>query len=682
MTEINLAPPKAKTVPFTFQHLGRTFSDPYTWLQDKSDPEVVAYLEAENAYTKAALAHTEALQEQLYQEMKGRIKEDDSTVPARHGEYFYYSRTETGKQYKVFCRKHQSLDAPEELLIDENALAEGLEYCRVAIFEPSPDNSLLAYGVDTTGAWVFNLYIMDMANKQVLAGPIPNAAYSTAWASDNLTLFYTLFDAAHRPYKLMRHTARTDISLDTEIFHEEDDSFNIYVQRTRSGAYITLTARSHSTSEVRYLPAYQPEGEFKIVHPRQHWLEYYIEHHGERFLIRCNEEAENFKLMEAPTSTPGKENWREVLPHRADTLLEDVDAFKDTLVLWERQGGLQRIRLSAPDGVSDVHYVDFPEPAYALGGAENREYAAHEYRFTYTSLVTPPSTVDYGMRDHAWVVKKQLEIPSGYDAAQFTSERLFATAPDEVQVPISLFYKKGTPKDGSAPLLLYGYGSYGYSTDPGFDQKRLSLVERGFVFAIAHIRGGSELGRAWYENGRLMHKKNSFTDFIACGEHLSALGYSSPGRMAMMGGSAGGLLVSAVANLRPDLFKTVVALVPFTNVITAMLDRDLPLTVIEWEQWGHPDNAEAFDYMLSYSPYENVAAKAYPHILAKTGINDLQVPYWDPAKWVARLRELKTDDNRLLLVTNMGAGHGGSSGRFDYLREWAQYYAFLLDTLG
>jgi oligopeptidase B len=675
-------PPVAKTIPFSYEHLGRAYQDPYAWLQDKEDPEVIAYLQAENDYARINLQHTADLQARLYQEMKGRLKEADSSAPALYGDFYYYNRTQEGQQYRLFCRKKGSLEATEELLLDENSLAQGLEYCRVFYFQPSPNNQFLAYGVDVTGSLVFNLYIKDLTTSQIVDGPIAKTAWDVAWASDSRNLFYTIFDESHRPFKLLRHAVGSDPLEDKLVFHETDDAFNLTIERTRSGKYILLTSRSATTSEVRFLPAGQPTGAFSLVHPRQQWLEYYLEHHGERFLIRCNEEAENFKLMEAPLSNPTKEHWRELVAHRSDTLLESVAAFQEHLVLFERRGGLQQVRISAPDAVTQVHEVVFPDPAYAITVGENRQFNATSFRFTYSSLVTPESTIDYEMQGRKWVVKKKQEIPSGYDPSQYASERLHAVAPDGTQVPISLVYLKGFKRDGSHPLVLYGYGSYGYSADPNFNQQRFSLLDRGFVYAIAHIRGGSEMGRSWYENGRLMNKKNTFTDFIACADHLAAQGYSSPERMAIMGGSAGGLLVSAVTNMRPDLCKAVVALVPFTNVITAMLDRDLPLTVIEWEQWGHPDDPTAFAYMASYSPYENVAAKDYPNIYVKTGLNDLQVPYWDPAKWVARLRVMKTDQNKLLLVTNLGAGHGGASGRFDYLREVAQYMAFLIDTLG
>jgi oligopeptidase B len=681
MTENTLTAPVARRIPHRFEHLRRAFLDKYAWLQDKSDPEVLAYLEAENAYAKAKLQHTEALQEQLFQEMKARIKEDDWSAREPFGDYAYYWRMEAGRQYRVFCRRRNEPEAAEEMLLDENALAEGHSYCRVAVFEPSPDNALLAYAVDTTGALVFDLFVQDLHTGQPVSGPIPNTGWGVAWASDCRTLFYTIFDDSHRPFKLFRHMVGDDPSRDVLVHHETDEAFHLRVNRSRSGAYILLTLGSMSTSEVRYLPADKPLGEFQIIHPRQPWLEYYVEHHGDRFLIRTNDEAENFKLVEAPVRSPGKDQWRDVLAHRADTYLEDVDVFRDHLVAYVRRDGLLHIRISALDGTSDVHYVAFPDPVYTYRAAKNPEFNTAVVRFYYSSLVTQESTVDYDMARLTWEVKKQQEIPSGYDPGLYTSERLHAAAPDGSLVPISLVYRKGPPRDGSQPLLLYGYGAYGFSTEPGFDARRLSLLDRGFAYAIAHVRGGSELGRAWYEQGRLMHKKNSFTDLIACAEHLIAQGYTSPECLAIMGASAGGLLVSAVANMRPDLFRAVVALVPFTNVITEMLTPDLPLTVIEWEQWGNPEDPQAFEYMLSYSPYDNVEAKAYPHIYVKAGLSDLQVPYWDPAKWVARLRAHKTDENRLVLVTNMGAGHVGASGRYDHVREDAQVYAFLIDVV-
>jgi oligopeptidase B len=702
---MTLQPPLAKAIPHTTNHQRWTLTDNYAWLQDKNDPEVIAYLEAENAYARAVMQPSEALLEQLFQEMRARIQEDDSSAPQLRGGYWYYERFNAGQQYRIFCRRPGSLEAAEEILLDENTLAVGQPYCHVQTCEPSPDHKLLAYSVDTTGSRVFNLYIKDLATGALLAGPFPQVAWTIAWASDSSTLFYTVFDASHRPYKLFRHTLGQDISADPLVWHEKNESFTIRTARSRSGAYLLVTIASQSSSEVRYLPADRPEASLSLIQPRQPWTEYYVDHHEGRFLIRTNDQATNFKLVEAPVLNPGKAQWCELIPHRADVMVEGVLAFHDTLVVVERKLGLRRVRISAPDGLTGVRYVAFPEPVYAVtvelfAGTLNPEFEADELRFEYSSLVTPDSTIDYHMLSGAWVAKKVMQIPSGYDPAKYRSERLFATAPDGARVPISLVYRRKErtrpiPPPGvsqanptqpigprHAPLLMVAYGSYGYSSEASFDTKRLSLLDRGVAIAIAHVRGGSELGRDWYDNGRLMHKKNTFTDFIACAEQLIAQGYTMSSRLAMMGGSAGGLLVSAVLNLRPDLFRAAVALVPFTNVIRAMLMPDLPLTVIEYEQWGNPNDAKAFEYMLSYSPYENLAAKAYPAIFARAGLNDLQVPYWDPAKWVAKLRTLKTDSNRLLLFTNMSAGHSGSSGRYHHLREDAQVYAFLLTEIG
>lgn len=676
-----LVAPTVKNISHTFEHQGKTYSDDYRWLHDKNDAEVIAYLEAENEYARACLQHTEELQETLFKEMRGRIQEDDSSVPVKRGNYFYYWRIAEGQQYRVFCRKQGSLDSEEEVLIDENSLAENLEYCRINHFAPSPDNNLLAYSVDTTGSFVYNLYIMDMNTGEQLVGSISDTAWSIAWASDNKTLFYSVFDDAHRAYQVRRHQVGHNSEDDAIIYQEDDDSFDVSIERSSSGEYILMGISSHSTGEVHFLAANQPLGDFQVIHPRQHWLEYDVEHHGNRFLIRMNEDAENFKIMEAPVDNPSKENWQALIPHRENVLVTGIHAFQDYLVISERKNGFPQIRIAAPDDVSNSTYVNFPEPVYTVQLASNPTYDTKTLRFVYNSLITPTSVVDYDMVSAEWDIKKRQEIPSGYDESLYTSERLLATAADGTQVPISLIYRKDLKRDGSNPTLLYGYGSYGYSMEASFSTMRLSLVDRGFIFAIAHIRGGSEMGRSWYEQGRLMHKKNTFTDFIACAEHLIAENYTSSEKLAIMGGSAGGLLVTAVTNMRPDLFKAVVAMVPFTNVITAMMMPELPLTVVEWEQWGNPEKPEEFDYMLTYSPYENIEAKDYPHLYVKAGLNDLQVPYWDPAKWVAKLRTHKTDDNRLLLITNMGAGHHGSSGRYDFLREYTQVYAFLIDTL-
>ncbi len=674
-------PPVAKTIPLTYTHLGRTFSDPYAWLQDKDNPQVIAYLEAENSHAQSFFQPLSSHQEALYQELCGRLQENDFGVPEQRGEYDYFWRIQAGQQYRVFYRQHRSPSAPEEIILDENQLAEGHSYCRAFLLAPSPNNHLLVYTVDTTGSLIFDLFIKDLTTGQIIMGPIPQTAWTVAWGNDNQTLFYTVFDASHRSHQLYSLQVGQPASEAILIYHEADESFNLWLRRTRSGEYILLTSLSATTSEVRFLHADTPTNEFQVVQPRRHWHEYYVEHHGNYFIIRSNAGAENFRLVFTPISSPSEDNWIELLPHRSDVLVEDMSTFQNHLVVLERFKGLRCIRISAPDGLSQVTYVPIPDPTYTLDLDTNPEFETPILRFTYSSLVTPRSTVDYEMDQRTWTLRKRQDIPSGYDPSKYTSERLFATAPDGAQVPISLVYRADLDKDGSHPCFLEGYGSYGISNEPEFDYRWLSLLERGFVCAIAHVRGGSELGRAWYENGRLMNKKNTFTDFIACAECLIELGYTSADHLAIAGASAGGLLVSAVTNLRPDLFKAIVARVPFTNVITAMLDPELPLTVIEWEQWGNPNDLLAFNYMLTYSPYENVTAQDYPHILVKTGLNDLQVPYWDPAKWVAKLRSLKTDQNHLLLVTNMSSGHGGSSGRYDFLREVAQIYTFLIKIL-
>ncbi|MBL8056271.1 MAG: S9 family peptidase [Anaerolineales bacterium] len=680
-------PPVAPRRPHPITQHGHTRTDDYFWLRDRADPEVLAYLEAENAYTAASLEPTQPLQAALYEEMRGRLVEDDSSVPVRRGDYDYYSRTEAGRQYPLYCRRRAAPDAPEEILVDVNALAAGQAYCRLGVFEVSPDQRWLAYSVDLAGDETYTLRLKDLATGDHLPEAIPNTYYGAEWATDSRTLFYNTLDAAKRPEKIWRHVRGTDPAQDVLVHHETDEAFFAWVRKTRSQRYLLLYLHSNRTDEWWYAPADQPEAAFTCFAARQNSVEYRLDHHAfgaepGRFWILTNADAENFKLLEAPVTAPDRAHWREVIPHRADVLLDGLDVFRDHLVLYERQGGLKRIRLSAPDAVSAVRAVPFPEPVYTFAPAENPEYAADSLRFTYSSLVTPNTVVDYGLADGAWTVRKQDRIPSGYDPSRYRTERRFATAPDGVQVPISLVYQAGFTPDGQAPLLLYGYGSYGASMDVWFDSKRLSLLDRGVVFAIAHIRGGAELGRRWYQTGKLLHKRNTFTDFIACAEHLLAERYTRRERLAIMGTSAGGLLVGAAVTLRPDLFGCVVARVPFVDVVNSMSDPSIPLTVIEWEEWGNPADPVFFDYMLSYSPYDNVQARAYPAMLVTAGLNDPRVAYWEPAKFVAKLRALKTDDQRLLLKVNLGAGHGGSSGRYDFLKETALEYAFILDTLG
>jgi oligopeptidase B len=679
--EAESVPPVARVERRVHTLHGETRIDDYFWLRDRSDPEVIAYLEAENRYTGAVMRHTEALQEQLYQEMRGRIKETDLSVPERVDDYFYYARTEAGGQYPILCRRRGSLDAPEEVLLDQNPLAANHAYFKISVSEVSPDHRHLAYSVDTSGAEEFTLYFKDLTTGCLLAESIGNTSPGVAWANDSRTLFYTLLDHARRPCRLYRHTIGTSPTTDVLVYFEPEESFFLDISRTRSRRYLLLDATSHSTSEVRFLDADDPEGVFRVVQPREFGVEYSVEHHDERFFITTNDSAPNFRLVQAPVASPSKANWSPVLPYRPDTKLDETDAFRSHLVVYERQAGLRQIRVI--DLASrEEHLVPFPEPVYTLRAHENPEFETQLLRFTYTSLVTPPSVIEYDMAERAWMVRKQTEVLGGYDPSLYRSERVFATAPDGERVPISLVYRAPLQLNGERPLLLNGYGAYGLSYDPSFSSNMLSLLDRGFVVAIAHVRGGEEMGRPWYEGGKLLNKRSSFTDFIASAEHLVAAGYSSSDRLVINGGSAGGLLMGAVTNLRPDLFRVVLADVPFVDVVNTMLDASLPLTVIEYDEWGNPNHEEAYQYIRSYSPYDNIEPKDYPHMLVTAGLNDPRVAYWEPAKWTARLRAMKTDGNRLLLRTNMGAGHGGASGRFDLLREIAFKYAFMLDVLG
>ena len=677
----HMKPPAAVRIPHPYTIDGVTRSDDFYWLRDRSDPRVTAYLEAENAYTQAVMKHTEPLQKLLFEEMKGRIKETDLTVPTKIDDYYYYTRTFEGKQYPVHCRRRGSLDSPEETLLDQNDLAEGHEFFRVGVFEVSPNHRLLAYSVDTEGSETFTLRVKDLETGKLLADEIRNTYYSVVWANDDRTLLYNVLDSAKRPYKLFRHTLGADPAMDPLVYHEADEAYHVGLDKTRSRRFLLLSLASQVTSEVRFLPADQPTSEFKVIHPRQQGMEYDVEHHGDGFYIVTNDEAKNFKLMKAPVGNPLKANWTEVIGHRPTVKVDGVDAFENHLVVYERESGLRRMRVrNLKDG--SEHYVEFPEPVYTFSAGPNEEFNVPAVRFSYTSLVTPTSVFDYDMDTRKRELKKQDEVLGGYDPSQYQSERLFAKAGDGTGIPISLVYKKGMIPDGRTPLLLYGYGSYGASMDPRFSSNHVSLLDRGFVFAIAHIRGGGEMGRPWYEDGKLLKKKNTFTDFIACAEHLIGEKYTSRDRLAIQGGSAAGLLMGAVTNMRPDLFKVVVAQVPFVDVMNTMSDASLPLTVIEYEEWGNPTDRTYSDYMMSYSPYDNVSAKAYPNMLITGGLNDPRVSYWEPAKWAAKLRMMKTDRNRLLLKTNMGAGHAGASGRYDRLEEIAFEYAFILDALG
>jgi oligopeptidase B len=673
-------PPRAKVLPKPITHHGDTRIDNYFWLREKQNPDVAAYLKAENRYTEAVMKPAADLQKQLYEEMVARIKEDDSTVPYRYGGYLYYSRTEKGKQYSLYCRKEGGPQAPEQLLIDGNTLAAGKEYFRVGNYQPSPDHRLLAYSTDFEGDETYTILIKDLKSGRLLKDQIPNTYYGLEWASDNKTFFYITLDNAKRPYRLWRHILGTASSDDKLIYEEKDERFTVNFSKTRDGEFLLLVLGSLVTSEVRYLPASDASGEFRTFAPRKQDLEYEIDHHQGFFYVRINDTGKNFRLVRTPVARPSPENWQEVIPHSATVKLEGIDLFLRHLVVWERDNGLRKLRVRPlPSGAE--HYVTLPDPVYSLSSQPNREFDTAVFRFGYTSLITPFSVFDYDMNTRSRDLRKQDEV-RGYDASRYSSDRLWATAPDGVKVPISVVYRTDFRKDGNGPLLLQGYGAYGLSRDATFSSNRVSLLDRGFAFAIAHIRGGGDLGDQWRDDGKLLRKRNTFTDFIACAEHLIAQRFTSPSRLAIEGGSAGGLLMGAVVNMRPDLFHAVLAKVPFVDVLNTILDPTLPLTVGEYEEWGNPSEKLFYDYMKSYSPYDNVSRKAYPNMFITAGLNDPRVSYWEPAKWTAKLRAMNTGKSIILLKTNMGAGHFGQSGRYDYLKEIALDYAFLLSMMG
>jgi len=675
----NIAPPVAQAIPHYDTTNGDVREDDYHWLRQRGDSQVTAYLEAENAYTAAMMKHTEADQEKIFQELKGRIKETDEDVPAKKGNYFYYTRSVEGQQYKIYCRKAGSLDAPEQVLLDVNKLAQGHDYCEIAVYAVSPDNKVLAYSIDTTGSESYDLYFKNLATGEMYPEVIPNTSYSGEWANDSKTLFYTTLDEAKRPEKLYRHVLGTAPSKDALVYTEPNQLYFVGLNKTRSEKYLLLYLESNTTTEVQYLDADNPAGKFKIIQPRQHEVEYYVDHRGGLFYIRTNEGAKNFKLMTTSVKTPAKANWKEIIPHRDSVKIDDIDLFKNHLVIYERERGLNNIRIINLINKED-YYVEFPEPVYDFSHSGNLEFDTDILRFMYFSLVTPRSVFDYNMNTRQRELKKEYEV-KGYDRTQYQSERIFATAADGRQIPMSVVYKKGFEKNGKSPCYLYGYGSYGISIDPYFSSNRISYLDRGFVYVIVHIRGGGEMGRYWYDEGKLLNKKNTFNDFITCAEYLINEKYTSRDRLVISGGSAGGLLIGAVINMRPDLFDVAVADVPFVDVMNTMLDSTIPLTMTEYEEWGNPHDTQYYNYMKSYSPYDNVDAKEYPSLLITAGLNDPRVQYWEPAKWTAKLRAHKKGDSWLLLKTNMGAGHGGSSGRYDYLKEIAFEMAFIFDRL-
>lgn len=665
---------------------GDTVTDNYYWMIDyfKKGPnstKIVDYLKAENAYLDTMMSGTKNLQADLFKEMKGRIKEKDESVPVFKNGYFYYSRTEEGEQYSKFCRKKGVLTAKEEILLDINALAKGHPYYNASGFTVSPDNKLLAYGVDNVSRREYTILVKNLETGELLKDAIPNTEGDPVWAADNQTLFYT----AKNPVtllseKIQKHRLGGDAAKDPVVYEENDKSNYIGVEKSKSNKYIFIYSSATLSSEARMIKADEPDAEFKVFQPRIKDVLYSVIPLEDKFLILTNWKAQNFRLMECPLDKTGKENWKEVIPHRKDVLLEGVEEFKDFVVIAERKNGLNKLNIIDHAGKS--HEIDFGEPAYKAMVGSNPDYNSKTLRYIYTSMTTPASVYDYNMETRAKELMKQQEIIGGYNSADYTTERLYATAKDGTKVPISLVYKKGLKKDGKAPLLLYAYGSYGHSMDAAFSVNNLSLLNRGFVYAIAHIRGGQEMGRQWYEDGKLMKKMNTFTDFIDCGQFLIDEKFTSAAHLYAQGGSAGGLLMGAIINLKPELWNGVIAQVPFVDVVNTMLDESIPLTTNEFDEWGNPKNKAAYDYMKSYSPYENIEQKAYPNMLVVTGLHDSQVQYFEPAKWVAKLRATKTDKNVLLLKTDMDFGHGGASGRFDYLKDIALNYAFLFNLEG
>jgi len=680
-----MKPPVAKTITEESETHGHQRVDPYAWLKNKEDPEVITHLEAENAYTEQMMAHTEALQKTLYEEMLGRIQETDLSVPVRIDDYLYYSRTEEGRQYPIFCRKHGDDTAEEEVLLDLNAEAEGGDYLSLGIFDVSPDHKLLAFSLDRTGAESYTLMFKDLASGRLLDDRIEDVSYGFEWANDSQTVFYTIEDHAKRPYRLMRHSLG-QTGDDVLVFEEPDELFRVGISKTKDDAYLTLSIASIETSECRLLDANLTADNFRVMQPREKGHRYRVEHRNGLLYILSNRDAANSKLMTTPANAPEEANWREMIAHDPGIMLMGLDMFEDFMAIYERRSGLRSIRVLAfdQDGNSSpkAHEIAFDEPVYTVSSGNNPMFKNRTLRFVYTSLTTPASVFDYDMVTRERQLLKRQPVLGDFDRNDYESERLFVTADDGAKIPVSIVYRKGQGKTGKNPCLLYGYGAYGASMDPSFSSTRLSLLDRGVIFAIAHIRGGQEMGRQWYDHGKFLEKKNTFKDFIASGEALIEAGYTGREHLAIMGGSAGGLLVGAVLNMAPDLMKAAVAKVPFVDVINTMLDETLPLTVPEYEEWGNPNDKTYYDYILSYSPYDNVEAKTYPDILVTAGLNDPRVHYWEPAKWTAKLRALKNDDNRLLLKTNMGAGHGGASGRYDALKELAFDYAFILDRLG
>lgn len=684
----DIKPPVARRVPKEINIHGDKLLDNYFWMRERANPGVIEYIEAENRYTEQMTKHTEKLQEKLFEEFKKRIVETDSTVPEKLDDYYYYSRTVAGRQFSIYCRKKHSLEADEEVILDVNKLAEGNEFFNVDVHKVSPDHKFLAYLADTDGSERHTLFIKDLMTGRLLAETMRDTA-TVEWANDSKVMFYATMDHEFRPYKIFRHVLGTDPKEDVEVFHEKDKMFYyLLLAKTKSKAYIMITIESATTSEVHYLPANRPMEDFKVIRPRKHMVKYFVKHHGDRFLIVTNEHATNFKVMETPASDPSERNWKEFLPHSEAVTIDVsdpcllVEVFRDYMALFERENGLSRIRVIYFKDKSS-HLLTLPEKLCTIAPAENPDYKSHCVRFSYSSMVTPETVYDYDMESRKLELKKRLDVP-GHDPSKYVTERIWAKATDGVRVPISLIYRKGLKKDGANPCYLCAYGAYGdfEGASPKFNSDWISLLDRGFVCANAHIRGGGDLGRGWHEQGRVLTKRNSFFDFITCAEHLIKEKYTSSDRLVVRGRSAGGLLMGSVVTMRPDLFRVVVAEVPFVDAINTMLDDTIPMTAGEFEEWGDPKIKEHYDYIRSYSPYDNIRATDYPNMLVTSGWNDSRVQYWEPTKFVAKLRATKTDNNVLLLKTNIVQGHSGAPGRYDAMKYYAFMYAFVFDRLG
>lgn len=675
-----VSPPMATQKPKLLSIHGDERNDPFYWLNERENPEVIEYLHQENQYQEAVMAHLKPFQEELYNEIVGRIKQTDMSVPFLLNGYYYITRYEEGKEYPIHTRRAGSMEAPEEIMLDVNLLAEGYEFYSLGGISVSPDNQLLAFGEDTLSRRIYTLKVKDLVTGKLLPDEIQNTEGSVTWANDNQTFFYTSKDETLRPHQIWKHKIGTPASSDQLVYEEKDETFRTFVYKTKSRKYIVIGSSSTISNEYRYIESDRPDDKFVVFQERIRGLEYGIAHDGDIWYVRTNKDALNFRLMKTNVVNTSVENWQEVIAHRKDVLLEGAEVFKKFLVLSERKAGITQLRIIRKGG--DEHYIHFEEEAYVAYTSKNPEFDTDTLRYSYQSMTTPNSTYDYVISTRERTLLKQQEILGSFDPLDYLSHRLMVKAGDGAQIPVSLVYHKNTPVDGTSPCLLYGYGSYGYSMDPGFSLARISLLDRGFVFAIAHIRGGEEMGRHWYDNGKLLHKKNTFHDFIDCGKALVDKKYAAPDELFAMGGSAGGLLMGAVINMAPEMWAGIIAAVPFVDVVTTMLDESIPLTTGEFDEWGNPKDKKYYDYIKSYSPYDNVEAKDYPPMLITTGLHDSQVQYWEPAKWVARLRILKTDQNPLLLHTNMEAGHGGASGRFRRFREIALEYSFLLDLAG